>query len=188
MEKQIHAHPLKKSWKFLSRKVLSSLVDMMTNFCLASNCIRAPKPNELSDGVTRHSARLPDLHVNRRSSLSIDASVKLMDHFNDASFYKWVKDQRNARTTATHLAHIMLDYTPERVADGLRWLFEDWQLINIAVVLRVMFFEQPAAAGRRTVVSEDRLDRILVRLTMGWQRKHVDHLGFLLRQPDLKLN
>jgi hypothetical protein len=136
--------------------------------------------------VTRHSTRLLDLHVNRRSSLSIDASVKLMDHFNDASFYKWVKDQRNARTTATHLGHIMADYTPERIADGLRWLFEDWQLINIAVVLRVMFFEQ--AAARRTVVGEDRLDRILVRLTMGWQRKHVDHLGFLLRQADLKLN
>lgn len=104
-----------------------------------------------------------------------------MDHFNDASFYKWVKDQRNAKTTAAHLSHIMTDYTPERVADGLRWLFEDWQLINIAVVLRIMFFETTGAK-----VSDERLDRILVRLTMGWQRKHVDHLGFLLHQPELK--
>ena len=154
----------------------------MANFWVASNCIRAPKPNEPCDSVARHNSRMPEIHVNRRSSLSIDANVKLMDHFNDASFYKWVKDQRNAKTTATHLSHIMSDYSPERIADGLRWLFEDWQLINIAIVIRVMFFE---SAGVK--VSEERLDRILLRLTMGWQRKHVDHLGFLLQQPELKL-
>ncbi len=114
-----------------------------------------------------------------RSPLSIDASVRLMDHFNESSFHTWIKDQTNARISSRHLGRIMIDYTPEQVAAGLRWLFEDWQLISIAVILRVVLIDMEVEKRKR--------DAILRLITMGWERKHVQHLFFLLRSPVEKL-
>jgi len=114
-----------------------------------------------------------------RSPLSIDANVKLMDHFNEASFHPWIKDQRNARISSRHLARVMADYTAEQVAAGFRWLFEDWQLVNIALVLRVVLVD--------TSVERRRKEAVLRMVTTGWARSHVDHLFKLLKLPVDKL-
>lgn len=114
-----------------------------------------------------------------RSPLSTDANVKLMDHFHEAAFHPWIKDQSNARISSRHLARVMIDYPAEHVAAGLRWLFEDWQLINIALVLRVMLVEQPVERRRR--------EAILRMIVAGWARNHVEHLFMLLKQPVDKL-
>lgn len=115
-----------------------------------------------------------------RSPVSIDASVRLMDHFNEASFHTWIKDQQNAHTSARHLGRVMTDYTALQVADGLRWLFEDWQLINIAVVLRIVLIEMGRA-------DRCRRETILRLVTRGWSRHHIEHLLLLLRLPSDRL-
>jgi len=105
-----------------------------------------------------------------------------MDHFNDACFHTWIKDPANAKTAARHLGRLMVDYGEQEVAAGLRWLFEDWQLINIAVVLRVVLVE----AGQYTMAADccqGRRERILRLVTAGWEAKHVEHLLLLLRYP-----
>lgn len=114
-----------------------------------------------------------------RSPLSIDASIRVMDHFNDANFHAWIKNQGNAAVIARHLGRLMADYTEEQLAAGLRWLFEDWQLINISIVMRVMLIDGCPERRRR--------EAILRMITAGWARNHVEHLFYLLKQPVDKL-
>lgn len=128
---------------------------------------------------TRPEAAVVHLLPRSRSPLSIDANIKLMDHFHEAAFHPWIKEQSNARISARHLGRVMSDYTAEQVAAGLRWLFEDWQLINVALVLRVVLVEQPVERRRR--------EAILRMVTAGWARNHVEHLFMLLKLPVDKL-
>lgn len=111
--------------------------------------------------------------------MSIDASIRVMDHFNDANFHAWIKNQGNAAVIARHLGRLMADYTEEQLAAGLRWLFEDWQLINISIVMRVMLIDGCPERRRR--------EAILRMITAGWARNHVEHLFYLLKQPVDKL-
>lgn len=114
-----------------------------------------------------------------RSPLSIEASIKLMDHFHEASFHPWIKNQANARISSRHLARIMVDYTDEQVAAGFRWLFEEWQLVNIALVLRVTLVDLQVERRRK--------EAILRMVTAGWARNHIEHLFKLLKIPVEKL-
>lgn len=102
-----------------------------------------------------------------------------MDHFNEASFHPWIKDQANARISSRHLARIMTDYTDEQVAAGFRWLFEEWQLVNIALVLRVTLVDMQVERRRK--------EAILRMVTAGWARNHIEHLFKLLKLPVEKL-
>lgn len=123
------------------------------------------------------------------STLTIEASVKLMDHFNDAAFHTWIKDQSNARISARHLARLIGDYSDEQIGMGLRWLFEDWQLVNIAVVLLIILVEeQPSiSCEQRAKLDRTRRESILRLITAGWAPHHVEHLILLLRLPLCKL-
>lgn len=97
---------------------------------------------------------------------NVQQNIMMMDKMHEASFLDWIRCEDNAHQAAPHLARLLPEYTADRVANGLRWLFIDWRLITIATLLREVLFDEQGAWLRGDV------EEILQRITFDWRPDH----------------
>jgi hypothetical protein len=80
--------------------------------------------------------------------IDIDWSMQAMDVLYNASFYDYIKDERNVDLSAIRLSRIIKDYKPKQVANALLWMIQGWSVENTAKLLRVVFADWlPDLAG-----------------------------------------
>lgn len=104
---------------------------------------------------------------------SVEHNMILMDHLYDASFSHWIRQEENANVIGYHLGRVMVDYPAEKISTGLRWLFVDWRMSNIVLVLKGM-----------NLKFHDEI-QVLLGLTDGWSTPHIiEFLDLLYFQND----
>ncbi|KAJ3123322.1 hypothetical protein HK098_002013 [Nowakowskiella sp. JEL0407] len=134
-----------------------------------SGCAAGLKKNESTVDVSASTreklesedAKAPELEKDWESEyMHIDAdwSMRTMDKLFNASFYEYVRDERNCECTAQHLIPIVKDYKLRQVAHALRWLVQGWRIETVAKLLRMIFSDWlPDLAGY-----------VFSQMTKGW--------------------
>lgn len=73
--------------------------------------------------------------------IEIDWSMKTMDTIYSASFYAYIRDEKNLDLASIRLSRIIKDYKPRQVALALRWLTQGWSVENTSRLLRNVFMD-----------------------------------------------
>jgi hypothetical protein len=71
--------------------------------------------------------------------IDIDWSMQAMDVLYNASFYEYIRDERNVDLSAVRLSRIIKDYKPKQVASALLWMIQGWSVENSAKLFRIVF-------------------------------------------------
>jgi hypothetical protein len=71
--------------------------------------------------------------------IDIDWSMQAMDILYNASFYEYIRDERNVDLSAIRLSRIVKDYKPKQVATALLWMIQGWSVENSAKLFRIIF-------------------------------------------------
>lgn len=80
--------------------------------------------------------------------MDIDWSMQAMDVLYSASFYDYIRDERNCDLSAQRLCRIIKDYKPRQVANALLWMIQGWSVENTSKLLRTIFSDWlPDLAG-----------------------------------------
>jgi hypothetical protein len=80
--------------------------------------------------------------------MDIDWSMQAMDVLYSASFYEYVRDERNCDLSAQRLSRIIKEYKPRQVANALLWMIQGWSVENTSKLLRIIFADWlPELAG-----------------------------------------
>jgi hypothetical protein len=80
--------------------------------------------------------------------MDIDWSMQAMDVLYNASFYEYIRDERNCDLSAQRLCRIIKDYKPKQVANALLWMIQGWSVENTSKLLRIIFADWlPDLAG-----------------------------------------
>jgi hypothetical protein len=89
--------------------------------------------------------------------IDIDWSMKTMDTIYSASFYSYIRDEKNLDLASIRLSRIIKDYKPRQVALALRWLTQGWSVENTSRLLRNVFMDwlPDLAACVFTLMSKD---------------------------------
>lgn len=89
--------------------------------------------------------------------IDIDWSMKTMDTIYSASFYSYIRDEKNLDLASIRLSRILKDYKPRQVALALRWLTQGWSVENTSRLLRNVFLDwlPDLAACVFTLMSKD---------------------------------
>lgn len=89
--------------------------------------------------------------------IDIDWSMKTMDTIYSASFYTYIRDEKNLDLASIRLSRIIKDYKPRQVALSLRWLTQGWSVENTSRLLRNVFMDwlPDLAACVFTLMSRD---------------------------------
>nr|KAJ3420641.1 hypothetical protein HK105_005427 [Polyrhizophydium stewartii] len=67
--------------------------------------------------------------------IDTDWSMQAMDVLYNASFYDYIRDERNLDLTAPRLARLVKEYKPKQVATALRWMVQGWSVQTTARLL-----------------------------------------------------
>ena len=74
--------------------------------------------------------------------------MQAMDVLYSASFYDYIRDEKNVELSAMRLSRIIKDYKPRQVANALTWMTQGWSIENSATLLKVVFSDWlPDLAG-----------------------------------------
>jgi hypothetical protein len=74
--------------------------------------------------------------------------MQAMDVLYNASFYDYIRDERNVDLSAIRLSRIIKDYKPKQVASALLWMIQGWSVENTSKLLRILFADWlPDLAG-----------------------------------------
>ena len=74
--------------------------------------------------------------------------MQAMDVLYSASFYDYIRDEKNVELSAMQLSRIIKDYKPRQVANALTWMTQGWSIENSATLLKVVFSDWlPDLAG-----------------------------------------
>jgi hypothetical protein len=108
-------------------------------------------PLELNSDNTRKS------WLSKFEHIDIDWSMKTMDTIYSASFYAYIRDEKNLDLASIRLSRIIKDYKPRQVALALRWLTQGWSVENTSRLLRNVFMDwlPDLAACVFTLMSKD---------------------------------
>ena len=80
--------------------------------------------------------------------INIEWSMKGMDSIYSASFYSYIRDEKNVDLSSVRLSRIIKDYKPRQVALALRWLTQGWSVENTSKLIRNVFMDWlPDLAG-----------------------------------------
>ncbi|KAJ3327650.1 hypothetical protein HDU91_004345, partial [Kappamyces sp. JEL0680] len=80
--------------------------------------------------------------------MDIDWSMQAMDVLYGASFYDYIRDERNCDLSAQRLSRIIKDYKPKQVANAILWMIQGWSVENTSKLLRTIFSDWlPDLAG-----------------------------------------
>ena len=80
--------------------------------------------------------------------MDIDWSMQAMDVLYSASFYDYIRDEKNCDLSAQRLCRIIKDYKPRQVANALLWMIQGWSVENTSKLLRIIFSDWlPDLAG-----------------------------------------
>lgn len=80
--------------------------------------------------------------------IDIEWSMQAMDVLYNASFYDYIRDERNVDLSAIRLSRIIKEYKPRQVANALLWMIQGWSVENTSKLLRVVFSDWlPDLAG-----------------------------------------
>ena len=80
--------------------------------------------------------------------MDIDWSMQAMDVLYSASFYEYIRDERNCDLSAQRLSRIIKEYKPRQVANALLWMIQGWSVENTSKLLRILFSDWlPELAG-----------------------------------------
>jgi hypothetical protein len=80
--------------------------------------------------------------------MDIDWSMQAMDVLYSASFYEYIRDERNCDLSAQRLSRIIKEYKPRQVANALLWMIQGWSVENTSKLLRIIFADWlPELAG-----------------------------------------
>lgn len=71
--------------------------------------------------------------------IDIDWSMQAMDVLYSASFYDYIRDERNVELSAQRLGRVVKDYKPRQVAEALSWMVQGWSVETTAKLLRLVF-------------------------------------------------
>ena len=75
-------------------------------------------------------------------------SMQAMDVLYSASFYDYIRDEKNVELSAMRLSRIIKDYKPRQVANALTWMTQGWSIENTSTLLKVVFADWlPDLAG-----------------------------------------
>ena len=74
--------------------------------------------------------------------------MQAMDVLYSASFYDYIRDEKNVELSAMRLSRIIKDYKPRQVANALTWMTQGWSIENSSTLLKVVFADWlPDLAG-----------------------------------------
>lgn len=80
--------------------------------------------------------------------IDVDWSMQAMDVLYSASFYEYIRDEKNLDLSSIRLARIIKDYKPKQVATALKWMIQGWTVENTAKLMRALFADWlPDLAG-----------------------------------------
>ena len=80
--------------------------------------------------------------------IDIDWSVRVMDRLFNATFYEYVRDEKNCECSALHIKPLLEEYTLKQTIQGLRWLINKWKPESISKFLKTVFTNwSPDEAG-----------------------------------------
>lgn len=80
--------------------------------------------------------------------IDVDWSMQAMDVLYNATFFDYIRDERNLELSSIRLARIVKDYKPKQVAAALTWMIQGWTVENTAKLLRSVFSDWlPDLAG-----------------------------------------
>jgi hypothetical protein len=86
--------------------------------------------------------------IDEYAHIDIDWSMQAMDVLYNASFYEYIRDERNVDLSAIRLSRIIKDYKPKQVATALLWMIQGWSVENTAKLMRIVFADWlPDLAG-----------------------------------------
>jgi hypothetical protein len=91
------------------------------------------------------------------SHITIDWCMTCMDQIYSASFYSFIRDEKNVDLSSVRLARIIKDYKPRQVALALRWLTQGWSVESTSRLMRNIFADwlPDLAACVFTLMSKD---------------------------------
>jgi hypothetical protein len=93
--------------------------------------------------------------------IDVDWSMQAMDVLYNASFFDYIRDERNLELSSIRLARIIKDYKPKQVATALIWMIQGWTVENTAKLLRSVFSDWlPDLAGC-----------VFALISRGWPKK-----------------
>lgn len=95
--------------------------------------------------------------LNQFDHINIEWSMNTMDTIYSASFYSYIRDEKNVDLASVRLSRIIKDYKPRQVALALRWLTQGWSVENTSRLLRNVFLDwlPDLAACVFTLMSKD---------------------------------
>lgn len=73
--------------------------------------------------------------------VDVERNLRQMDELHEAAFADWIKNERNLSLSLPHIKRVMYEYSVERIANGLRWLIQDWRLASIAAAIKFLLVE-----------------------------------------------
>jgi hypothetical protein len=80
--------------------------------------------------------------------IDIDWSMQAMDVLYNASFYEYIRDEKNLELSSIRLAKVIKDYKPRQVAEALMWIIQGWTVESTSKLLRSIFADWlPDLAG-----------------------------------------
>lgn len=80
--------------------------------------------------------------------IDVDWSMQAMDVLYNASFFDYIRDEKNLELSSIRLSRIIKDYKPKQVANALIWMIQGWTVENTAKLLRSVFADWlPDLAG-----------------------------------------
>ncbi|KAI8907929.1 hypothetical protein EDD86DRAFT_208528, partial [Gorgonomyces haynaldii] len=108
----------------------------------------APVSESILQEQKRPSTPTPKDWTRDYEHIDVDWSMQAMDVLYNASFYDYVRDERNLELSSIRLARIIKDYKPKQVAGALTWMIQGWTVENTAKLLRSVFSDWlPDLAG-----------------------------------------
>lgn len=115
--------------------ILPAIPEMGTGsrvFSSPTSTLAEPEPAKEDD----RAAWLKDL-----DHITIDWSMRSMDSIFSASFYSFIRDEKNVDLSSVRLARIIKDFKPRQVALALRWLTQGWSVENTSRLMRNIFLD-----------------------------------------------
>ena len=117
---------------------------------LTSDLPKSQASQEKVQETSKHDGSSPDSPKEKRNvrterwqddynHIDTDWSMQAMDVLYNASFYDYVRDERNVDLSAIRLSRLVREYKPVQVAMGIRWLVQGWSVESTAKLLRIIF-------------------------------------------------
>ncbi len=191
--------PIRKHTGHLKRSELTNLIECPVDedetvvelLRCESSPIYASRPSSVLGKKTRTTT--PE---NREGYwIDVERNLRQMDELHEAAFTDWIKNERNLSLSLPHIKRVMYEYNLDRVANGLRWLIQNWRLASIAAAIKFLLVDDfwiPTRSKngnklcvngiRYRIAIKDFRDRIhiIMALIEDWDLVHVRELFHFL--------